>query len=101
MRAPREVEQNLGVKYADLNELVPTADIVSLHLPLLPQTAGIINATRIRAMKSDAVLINCARGGLVDEAALAAALKEGRLFRGRDRCLCQRAAGRRPAARAG
>ena len=80
VRAPREIEQTLGVKYADLDELVRTADIVSLHLPLLPQTAGIIIATRIRAMKHDAVLINCARGGLVDEAALAAALKEGRLF---------------------
>ena len=57
-----------------------TADIVSLHLPLLPQTAGIISAQRIRAMKPGAVLINCARGGLVDETALVAALKDGRLF---------------------
>ena len=46
-RSP-DVEQNLGVNYADLDELVRTADIVSLHLPLLPQTAGIINAQRIR-----------------------------------------------------
>ncbi len=80
VRASRAVEQSLGVKYAELDELMRTADIVSLHLPLLPQTAGIINATRIRAMKSGAVLINCARGGLVDEAALAAALKDGHLF---------------------
>jgi phosphoglycerate dehydrogenase-like enzyme len=80
LRAPPDVEQNLGVKYADLDELVQVADIVSLHLPLLPQTAGIISATRIRAMKSGAVLINCARGGLIDEAALADALKVGRLF---------------------
>jgi phosphoglycerate dehydrogenase-like enzyme len=79
-QAAPDVEQSLGVNYADLDELVRTADIVSLHLPLLPQTAGIINATRIRAMKSGAVLINCARGGLVDETALAAALKEGHLF---------------------
>jgi phosphoglycerate dehydrogenase-like enzyme len=80
VRASRDVEQSLGVSYADLDELVRTADIVSLHLPLLPQTAGIIDAKRIRAMKSGAVLINCARGGLVDEVALVAALKEGRLF---------------------
>jgi len=80
VRASRDVEQSLGVSYADLDALVRTADIVSLHLPLLPQTAGIISATRIRAMKSGAVLINCARGGLADEAALAAALKDGRLF---------------------
>ena len=80
VRAARDVEQSLGVSYADLDELVRTADIVSLHLPLLPQTAGIINAQRIRAMKPGAVLINCARGGLVDETALVAALKDGRLF---------------------
>ena len=80
VRASREVEQSLGVNYAELDTLVRTADIVSLHLPLLPQTAGIISAARIRAMKSGAVLINCARGGLVDEAALAAALQDGHLF---------------------
>jgi phosphoglycerate dehydrogenase-like enzyme len=79
-RATSDVEQSLGVTYANLDELVRTADIVSLHLPLLPQTAGIIDAKRIAAMKPDAVLINCARGGLVDEAALAAVLQEGRLF---------------------
>jgi phosphoglycerate dehydrogenase-like enzyme len=80
VRASRDVEQSLGVSYADLDELARTADIVSLHLPLLPQTAGIIDAQRIRAMKSGAVLINCSRGGLVDEAALAAALQDERLF---------------------
>ncbi len=80
VRASRDVEQSLGVSYADLDVLVRTADIVSLHLPLLRQTAGIISATQIRAMKAGAVLINCARGGLADEAALAAALKDGHLF---------------------
>jgi phosphoglycerate dehydrogenase-like enzyme len=79
-RAPPDIEQSLDVKYADLDDLVRSADIVSLHLPLLPQTAGIINAGRIGAMKPGAVLINCARGGLVDEVALVAALKDGRLF---------------------
>src|SRR5215470_1548274 len=57
VRASRDVEQSLAVDYADLDTLVRSADIISLHLPLMPQTAG-----------------------LVDEAALAAALKEGRLF---------------------
>lgn len=80
LRPPLEVEQDLGVTYVEFDELLRSADIVSLHLPLMPQTAGIINAERIRAMKRGAVLINCARGGLVDEAALAAALKDGRLF---------------------
>jgi len=80
LRASPDVEKKLGVSYADLDELLRTADIVSLHLPLLPQTQGIINAARIAAMKPGAVLINCARGGLVDEAALVDALKAGRLF---------------------
>ena len=78
--APVDVEQSLGVTFADLDELVRAADIVSLHLPLLPQTKNIIDAKRIAAMKPGAVLINCARGGLVDETALAEALKAGRLF---------------------
>jgi len=80
IRAAADVEQSLGATYADLDALVREADIVSLHLPLLPQTKNIIDAKRIAAMKKGAVLINCARGGLVDEAALAEALKAGRLF---------------------
>jgi phosphoglycerate dehydrogenase-like enzyme len=80
IRAPVDVEQGLGVSYAELDTLVRQADIVSLHLPLMAQTKNIIDAKRISAMKSGAVLINCARGGLVDEAALADALKMGRLF---------------------
>jgi phosphoglycerate dehydrogenase-like enzyme len=79
-RAGPTVEQDQGVTYTDLDELLRTADIVSLHLPLVPQTVGIINAERIAAMKPGAVLINCARGGLVDEAALAVALKDGHLY---------------------
>jgi phosphoglycerate dehydrogenase-like enzyme len=80
VRPSAKLEQSLGVSYAEFDDLVRRSDIVSLHLPLLPETAGIINAERIRAMKKGAVLINCARGGVVDEAALAAALKEGHLF---------------------
>jgi phosphoglycerate dehydrogenase-like enzyme len=80
MRATADVEQSLGVTFADLDALVREADIISLHLPLMSQTANIMGAQRIAAMKPGAVLINCARGGLVDEAALAEALKAGRLF---------------------
>jgi phosphoglycerate dehydrogenase-like enzyme len=80
LRASADVEQNLGAAYAELDALLRESDIVSLHLPLMPQTADIINAQRIAAMKPGAVLINCARGGLVDEAALAEALKAGRLY---------------------
>jgi len=80
VRAPGEVEAALRVRYAELNDLIPQADILSLHLPLLPETRGLIDAGRIAAMKPGAILVNCARGGLVDEAALAAALERGHLF---------------------
>lgn len=79
-RAPENVEQELEARYLPLDDLVAEADVVSLHLPLLKETAGLIDAGRIRAMKPGALLVNCARGGLVDEAALAEALASGHLF---------------------
>jgi glycerate dehydrogenase len=63
----------------DLDELLARADVVSLHCPLTPETTGLISAARIARMRSDAILINTARGGLVDVAALADALRTGRL----------------------
>ena len=62
-----------------LDELLATSDVVTLHVPLLDATRGLINASRLAAMKPDAILINTARGGIVDEAALAAALKANKL----------------------
>jgi (S)-sulfolactate dehydrogenase len=55
------------------------ADIVSVHVPLLPATRGLIDAAALAAMKPGAVLINAARGGIVDEAAVVEALRAGRL----------------------
>jgi len=63
----------------DLDALLAVADVVSLHIPLTPETRGLIGRERLARMKRDAVLINTARGGIVDEAALAAMLREGRL----------------------
>jgi glycerate dehydrogenase len=63
----------------NLDELLAKADIVSLHCPLTPATRGLIGARELALMKPDALLINTARGALVDSAALAAALKAGRL----------------------
>jgi glycerate dehydrogenase len=62
-----------------LDELLATADIVSLHCPSTPATRGLIGARELGLMKPDALLINTARGALVDGAALAQALREGRL----------------------
>jgi phosphoglycerate dehydrogenase-like enzyme len=79
-RAPAELEDALRARPLPLDELIATADIVSLHLPLTKETAGLIDARRIALMKPDALLVNCARGGLLDEPALARALAEGRLL---------------------
>jgi glyoxylate reductase len=65
---------------AELDELVAVADIVSLHVPLSPETYHLIEARRLALMKPTAVLVNTARGPVVDEAALAAALHSGALF---------------------
>ncbi len=63
----------------DLDELLSVADVLSLHCPLTPATQGLIDATRLARMKPDAVLINTARGALVDSIALADALRGGHL----------------------
>ncbi len=68
-----------GVGRRSLKALLAEADLLSLHLPLTPETRGLMDASRIARMKRGAVLVNAARGGILDEAALAAALREGRL----------------------
>lgn len=65
-----------GVRSVGLEELFATSDVVSLHAPLLPQTRGLVGGELLRSMKRDATLINTARGGLIDEAALVEVLSE-------------------------
>ncbi len=69
----------LGVKKVDLDTLLKTSNIISLHVPKTAETANIINASAINKMKAGSMLINCARGGLVDELALRVALENGHL----------------------
>ena len=68
-----------GVEPMALERLLAESDVVSLHVPFTPATRGLIDAAALARMKPDAILINTSRGGIVDEAALAAALREGRL----------------------
>ena len=68
-----------GVLPLSLDALLAESDVVSLHLPLTEASRGLLNATRLANMKKGAVLVNSARGGIVEEAALAQALREGRI----------------------
>jgi phosphoglycerate dehydrogenase-like enzyme len=77
--APEEVFEKHGVERVDLDTLLRTADIISLHCPLLPETRHMINADSISRMKPGTILVNTARGPLVNEADLVAALKAGKL----------------------
>jgi len=67
------------VHFAGLDELVGTADVISLHVPLADGTRGLFDVARLASMKRGAVLVNTARGGIVDQVALAEALKSGHL----------------------
>lgn len=74
-----ERAKQLGVEKLELEELLPRADFISLHTPLTDATRNIIDATAMSKMKKGARLINCARGGLVDEVALRGALETGHI----------------------
>lgn len=75
--ADHEPPKTDGIDYVPLDDLLARSDVVTLHCPLTPATRGLINETTLRRMKRTALLINTARGPLVDEAALVRALREG------------------------
>lgn len=76
---PPEVASGLGAKVVSLDELFAAADYITLHVPMTPDTAHMVGATRLARMKPTAFLVNTSRGGVVDEEALASALREGRI----------------------
>lgn len=75
-RSP-EQEAECGVRHLPLDELARTCDIVSLHVPVTPETENMVDAAFLDMMKDDAILVNTARGEIVDQVALATALQEG------------------------
>jgi len=78
-RLPREDEEALGVEYCTFSQLLEQSDILTIHVPLSEQTRGMIGGDDLARMRSGSVLINTARGEVVDEAALAKAVKLGKL----------------------
>lgn len=78
-RSQRDAVRALGVSYVELDELMSVSDIVTLHVPMTADTRHLIDARRIALMKPTALLVNTARGGVVDTQALAEALKNGRI----------------------
>lgn len=77
LRAEPAAEQEVGATFTPLDDLLAQSDFVSLHTPLLAETRHLINERALRAMKKTAIVVNAARGPIVDEAALVRALSEG------------------------
>ena len=79
VRAPEAVESEFRAEYREMNGLLAEADFISVHVPLLPETRGLFNATTFSRMKPTAFLINTSRGPVVDEGALVQALEGGKI----------------------
>lgn len=79
LRLPEEVEQQHHMTFVPLDQLLSTSDLISLHVPLLDSTRHMIGAEQLAAMKPSAYLLNTARGGLIDDAALLESLQKGHL----------------------
>ncbi|MEM4312246.1 MAG: phosphoglycerate dehydrogenase [Nitrososphaerales archaeon] len=75
----KDLEESLGIKYVSFDELLAQSDILSIHTPLTPETKGIINEQAISKMKKNAIIVNTARGAIIDEEALSKALIENKI----------------------
>ncbi len=78
--APQKLHRTLNLKRVDLSQILKLSDIITLHCPLNADTRNLIDKKAIKNIKKGAMLINCARGGLIDETALVEALETGQLF---------------------
>ena len=79
VRAEPEMEQDLGLAYVPFETVLRESDFISVHVPLLAETRGLIGTPQLRMMKNTAILINTSRGPVVDESALADALESGEI----------------------
>src|SRR5439155_3639109 len=79
-RPPPEVEREHGAEYREFDDLLAEADFISIHVALTPETRHLFGPEQFRRMKPTAVLVNTARGPVIDEGALAAALRDGEIF---------------------
>ena len=80
VRLPEEIEEEMNVQYVSLSDLVRQSDVISLHVPLLPSTEGMIDREKFSMMKSTAIIINTSRGGVINEQDLIEALEEGTIL---------------------
>ena len=78
-RLKPEMEEDFKLKFTSLDEVLRTSDLITLHVPLTDENQHMIDAERIAGMKDGAIIINTARGGLIDDHALAEAVKSGKL----------------------
>jgi len=78
-RLPEETEKALGMEYVELEKLLRTSDVISLHVPLMDSTRHMIGREQIAMMKDGAILVNAARGGLMDDQAVVEAVNSGKL----------------------
>lgn len=76
----QDLEQQLGIEYCEMDDLLKRSDIVTIHVPRMKETIGLINENNLKLMKPSAVLVNTSRGGIVDEKGLYKALKENWIF---------------------
>jgi len=79
VRAPENVEKELKAEFREMSALLAESDFISVHVPLLPETRGLFDASKFQRMKPTAFLINTSRGPVVNEAALVAALEKGKI----------------------
>ena len=79
-RLPEAMEKDFNLTYMSLEELLPVCDLITLHLPLTDGTKHLIDAAAIEKMKTGAIVINTARGGLIDDCALFQAVQNGKLL---------------------